>query len=188
MITKWNNFYRRKYIVDKKNARLWNIWLPKQCFLCHVEMQTKRELMNYKNERRVAQILPNLNENNPEEGERIKAFVTRNELSFRSQPCTGDKGPFLWQTGQDKYLRRRGRPEDAIGSKIIPIKKCLNGNHGNLVNANQGFYPKLFCLFLCFSAQLHCWLNAILCVVCKLILALHTSIGLSENRNDFWQS
>ena len=175
-------------LSTKKNARLWNIWLPKQCFLCHVEMQTKRELMNYKNERRVAQILPNLNENNPEEGERIKAFVTRNELSFRSQPCTGDKGPFLWQTGQDKYLRRRGRPEDAIGSKIIPIKKCLNGNHGNLVNANQGFYPKLFCLFLCFSAQLHCWLNAILCVVCKLILALHTSIGLSENRNDFWQS
>ena len=38
------------------------------------------------------------------EVERIKAFVTRNGVSFRSQPARGDKGPFLKVTGQDKYL------------------------------------------------------------------------------------
>ena len=66
----------------------------------------KSRLRDHKNGRRVAQILPNLrpNENNPGEVERIKAFVTRNGVSFRSQPTRSDKGPFLKLTGQDKYL------------------------------------------------------------------------------------
>ena len=49
-----------------------------------------------KNGCRVAEIFANVgsNENNPGEVERIKAFVTRNGVSFRSQPAPVTKGHF----------------------------------------------------------------------------------------------
>ena len=73
---------------------------------CRKSECVKSGLRKHKNGRLVTQILPNLrpNKNNPREVERIKAFVTANGVSFRSQPTRSDKGPFLKVTGRDKYL------------------------------------------------------------------------------------